>query len=62
MGIYHGEMENPCPRCGGKVLTTFISVSPMAFYIRCSGCNVEDFTEEEQIELGNNGPVTQRPE
>lgn len=55
MGIYHGEYENPCPRCGtGRVNTTFISVSPMSFYAACSACGANDFTKDERKSLGEN--------
>lgn len=59
MGIYYGQRENLCPKCGGKVGTTFISVTPMSFYQMCSGCKTTEFTEEEEKQLGNNGLVTQ---
>ena len=55
MGIYEGQRENPCPRCGGTVYTTFISVSPMSFYQYCSGCEAEEFTPDEEKLLGSNG-------
>jgi hypothetical protein len=54
MGYYLGQRENPCPRCGGIVYTTFISVTPMSFFQKCSGCKTETFTEEEEELLGDN--------
>lgn len=63
MGYYEGQRENPCPRCGGIVYTLFISVSPISFYQKCSGCGTEEFTEEEEKQLNKtNGAVTQWPE
>jgi hypothetical protein len=54
MGYYEGQRENPCPRCGGPVATTFISVSPMSFSQRCRGCGAGEFTPEEETALGPN--------
>lgn len=54
MGIYEGQRENPCPRCGGVVGTTFISVTPMSFSQRCHGCGTTDFMDEENAQLGGN--------
>lgn len=54
MGYYEGQRKNPCPRCGEIVYTLFISVSPMSFYEKCSGCGTTDFTEEERKQLGEN--------
>ena len=54
MGVYPGKRENPCPRCGGVVWTTFISVSPMSFSQKCEGCGTAVFTEDEEKVLGAN--------
>lgn len=54
MGVYYGERENPCPRCGGKVTTVFISVTPMSSSQKCLGCKTTDFTKEEEKKLGKN--------
>lgn len=54
MGIYHGRHVNPCPRCGGVVGTTFISISPMSFHRGCGDCGARDFTPEEVVQLGDN--------
>ena len=47
MGYYDGQRKNPCPRCGGVVLTVFVSVGAMSFHERCVGCGTEDFTPDE---------------
>jgi len=54
MGIYYGERENPCPRCGGKVVTVFISVTPMQFHQQCVNCKTKEFTDKEHRKLGEN--------
>lgn len=56
MGYYVGQRENPCPRCGGIVYTLFISVTPMSFSQKCSDCETESFSKEEDKLLGNNIP------
>jgi ribosomal protein S27AE len=55
MGYYVGQRENPCPRCGGIVVTLFISVSPMSFSQKCENCGTDSFSEEEEKLLGANG-------
>lgn len=54
MGLYQGQRENPCPRCGGEVQTIFISVGGMGFFQRCMGCKTTQYTEEEEKKLGKN--------
>ena len=60
MGYYLGQRENPCPRCGGVVGTIFISVSPMSFSQRCQQCGADDYTPEEDAQLGANTSPTAR--
>lgn len=57
MGVYPGQRENPCPRCGGVVGTLFISVSPMSFSQKCGACGVSEFTPEEDAGLGGTQAV-----
>lgn len=54
MGYYTGQRENPCPRCGGVVVTLFISVTPMSFYQKCIGCSTQIFSKEEDTQMGAN--------
>lgn len=53
MGYYQGRRENPCPRCGGVVVTLFISVD-MSFHQECLKCGAKQFTKEEEEQLGGN--------
>lgn len=52
MGYYEGQRENPCPRCGGKVHTLFISVTPISYSEQCDKCGTTEFTVEEKEQLG----------
>lgn len=52
MGVYFNEYPNPCPRCGGTVRSTFISVTPMTYSMGCGGCQSSDFSDEEIEQLG----------
>ena len=57
MGIYYSVYENPCPRCGGRVSGTFISVSPMSYSMFCGGCKARDYTDDEKEALGGSLPL-----
>lgn len=58
MGYYEGQRENPCPRCGSVVYTLFVSISPMSFSQKCSGCKTTSFSKPEEKLLGSNQPLT----